>query len=645
MTTKVNLENVGGLSGSHTFEFEEGEVNFIEAPNAAGKSSLIQAIVAALSIPDESLEGEFFQAAKRLNIRSDSSENQEGFVNIHEESARVELEIDGESQVFEVSRDGQVRKSPGGDERFLLAGVLNSNAKIVSDLMAGEADFSWIVNDLSLAQYYDDYLEYTRQYQETIERRKNDAENTISRIQEIKEDIENKKERKEVFEERRERLSEELTSEEQEKIQKRKQITSRINNRRSEIEERRGRIDTLEEQKEEAEDRIEEIEGEIDENQEELESIDLAKIEKEVEERVEELQEKQAEIQDERDEERGQLQVFRSAIDNLSLEEEGKVTCPICEESELDVSTLNKTVGEKEDEVQELSTEIANIGEEIESERHRVAEARKKRNELKEEIDKLESQREGRRNRISEINREIQTLKNQIEEDKKKNEEDMEKLETLRREIEENDEELNDELNEIEKEISDIMDEISGAKRQKEKAAGGFEVLDQEVDPETAVEIYGEWLSFFDDVLRYVREKRHEHREKAKDEFNENINDLMDELGFEDFRSVRLNENNELVVERRGHRTQPVNTLSTSERHTIGTLLIIALKDTYLPETPFLLLDDVILDFDDRRKEKIIDHLEERAKNNDWCVVISRLNEDEDGIRIRSRQESPSVTG
>jgi len=643
MNAKIHVRNVGGLDGEHEYSFDSGEINFIEAPNAAGKSSLIQALVASLSVPEENLEGKFLQAAKRLNVRSDSTDTQEGFVNIHEESAQVELEIEGETYTYEVSRDGTIREAPGGDERFLLAGVLNANAKIVNDLMGGETDFSWIVNDLSLAQYYDEYLEYARQYQENIERNKTDAEKTIERIQELNEEIQEKQERKEVFEERRERLSEELTAEEQKKIDKREQITTRINSRRSNIEERRGRIDSLEEQKREAAERIEEINGETENKREKLESIDLKEIEQEVEKRVAELQEKQSQIQEERDEERGQLQVFRSAFDNLAFEESDTVTCPICEESQLSVSRLNETVNEKEEEVQELSTQIANIGEEIEEERHRVAKARNKKQQLEEDISNLETRKQSREDRISEIDREIQALKNQIEEDKEKNEEDKARLEEIRQEIEKTDEELNEELNEIEGEVSDIVDEISAAKRRKERAAGGFELLDREVDPETAIEVYEEWLEFFDDVLRYVREKRHEHREKAKDEFNENINDLMEELGFEDFRSVRLNENNELVVERRGHRVQPVNTLSTSERHTISTLLIIALKDTYLPDIPFLVLDDVILDFDEDRKEKILDHLQRLAEQNDWYVVISRLNEEEEGISIKNRTESPTA--
>ena len=47
MSLKVELQNIGGLQGKHSFTFNKG-LNVIKAPNASGKTSLLNAIFLVL---------------------------------------------------------------------------------------------------------------------------------------------------------------------------------------------------------------------------------------------------------------------------------------------------------------------------------------------------------------------------------------------------------------------------------------------------------------------------------------------------------------------------------------------------------------------------------------------------------------------
>jgi len=47
---KISVEDIGGLEGSHEFQFNEG-LNIIHAPNASGKTSLLKAL--RLTIPKQ----------------------------------------------------------------------------------------------------------------------------------------------------------------------------------------------------------------------------------------------------------------------------------------------------------------------------------------------------------------------------------------------------------------------------------------------------------------------------------------------------------------------------------------------------------------------------------------------------------------
>ena len=113
----------------------------------------------------------------------------------------------------------------------------------------------------------------------------------------------------------------------------------------------------------------------------------------------------------------------------------------------------------------------------------------------------------------------------------------------------------------------------------------------------------------------------------------------MTELDFKEFKEVKLNKDFRLYIERLDPRTkeyvsQLVSTLSTSEKLTIALILQIAIKETYLRHVPFLILDDVMEDFDEDRRNKIYHYLAKKAKEQDWIIISTKLKEEKIPIRV-----------
>ena len=114
----------------------------------------------------------------------------------------------------------------------------------------------------------------------------------------------------------------------------------------------------------------------------------------------------------------------------------------------------------------------------------------------------------------------------------------------------------------------------------------------------------------------------------------------MKNLGFTDFRNVRLNKDYRLYIERLNPDTkdyvyQQPKTLSTSEKLAIALVLQLALKETYMINIPFFILDDILEDFDEERTQKVIDYLARRAQQEGLFIVITKLVEEAGLPKVR----------
>jgi DNA repair exonuclease SbcCD ATPase subunit len=96
-----------------------------------------------------------------------------------------------------------------------------------------------------------------------------------------------------------------------------------------------------------------------------------------------------------------------------------------------------------------------------------------------------------------------------------------------------------------------------------------------------------------------------------------------------------------LYVERFDERSgeyvlQQVKTLSTSEKSAIALILQIALKQMYIPDLDFLILDDVLGNFDEDKKIKILDYLSNKAREEDWYIILTTLTDEDRPLEIKA---------
>src|SRR2546426_139100 len=117
MKGKLSLANVGGVKGDFSSELESGKVNVVEASNSGGKSSVIRALLATLSLPVDGKWDDFSGIeAIRLGLLPGSGQDKEGFVHVHAKEAMVRLETNGQTSEIRISRQGTITVSPGGDQ-------------------------------------------------------------------------------------------------------------------------------------------------------------------------------------------------------------------------------------------------------------------------------------------------------------------------------------------------------------------------------------------------------------------------------------------------------------------------------------------------------------------------------------------------
>jgi len=630
---RIELENVGGIRGKVSFEIEQGKVNEVLAPNAMGKTSFVRGLAVVLSAPyrDEFIINE----AINLGIKGERGSKWEELVNIYEEYARVVLSINSDKREYMVHKDGTVKKLPFGDERFLLAGLLTGECRTIRQLLTGDDKFNWIVNKLSLANFYEAFYKEVKRYKDSAERKRAEIERKI-------EIISNKLREKEELEKQRESISKSLEEikkkldrEKQKLLEERKALINDINVLKEEIEKRKGEIRRIEKKKDYLEKQLEKIRNEIKKLEKEKKSINLEDIRKEVEKKRRELDDKINELKKLRDEYRGNVNLFQDVLLVMRRHKKEKTICPACRKSVLTIEEVEANITEYEEKVRQINSEITKLNIEKEKINQKVAGAERKIRELDRRIEDFHKEMKDIESNLRKIMAEMPVIKREIERNEKEIAKKARKLEELELKTKEEDEALNNELKKLERHLSEISEKIGSIKGFIEESSTE-KVGSRWVDPSVANKIYLHWIAFLDSLADYLRQKIHEHREAARTKFNQRIKDLMIKLGFTEFDQIALTQDDyRLVVFRKGFVNQPIRTLSMSEKYAIATLLQITLKETYLPDIPFFIVDEVILSFDETRKKRILEYLAEQARRNNWFIIVTKLAEEEKGIVVK----------
>jgi len=643
MKAKLSFQNVGGLRGQHNFEFEKGKLSIIKGSNASGKSSVVRALLAVLSVPaDGDFQTRFFlREAEKLGIVKHPMNPIEGFVNIHENVARVSFRFDGTRLNYEIKQDGSYVTLPmTGDRRFLLAGILAGNSKISRQLTGLDDttepdDFRWAVSELSFASSYETLANEMITLKENYEMEKDEAKRKLDEISDLgaeRSTLETQKQQlTSILRDLREKNQEikDLFEKRQKIIDSIQDNKNKLSNYQTDVNIANEKLPLIKSQLEHIEVLVKDEKTQLSKLNQAISSINKKELVTKLDEEIQELVQKRNLLE-------GSLNLYVTAQYNLRRNKE-EVTCFLCNQGKISFSTINKKLNDLRGQKDNFNSQIQSLNYEkrqldakfsrLEGEREKI---RTQINNLTNEKRDLETESRNLTSTISGNQSKIEKTSSDIENSQKRLKEIIEKIPPEY-------EKSNVEYTEKEQEDMRISERIIIVNQKLSEA--NIPLLGKLLRPQYAIRIYNKWISFLDKNIKFAQQRADEQRKKATQQFNQNTQKFMSELGFREFRDVALNNEYRLYVERLNTKTgkyvfQQVKTLSTSEKLAIAIVLQMALKETYLPSIPFMLIDDVISDFDDDRKNKVLKYLSEKAYNSKWYVVTTLLDENIENIQI-----------
>jgi DNA repair exonuclease SbcCD ATPase subunit len=651
MKASLVLKDIGGFKGKKDFVFESGSLNLVEAPNSGGKSSVIKAILGVLSVPhDGKFDPYLLKEAKMLGVKSDDLNTQEGFVNIHSEKGEVTLNIGDDIETYKVQQNGTYIELPKhSDQRFLLSGILSNDTKILRQLRHTDDnepdDFNWAVTKLSNAKNYDEIADFIKNEKDAATKKEDEAKNVIKRTKNLREEIDQHRKDLAQITNELSRLEPKFKGK-SDFISKRKGITNSIEKSSKDLIQHRANLKQKSDELKVKENELVKINKDIESLEKELEDLELfdlkgkninqKKLEEIKKKKISDINEQITDLKDIRGEIDGVYNLYYLAQTNLKDRDFTK--CPLCNEGNLTFDKIEIKLKELKQKKDSISNEIMKKSQDIKLIDTQISDIIKNKGNLERKIsDKKEEKKftsdlieNQLRSAINQFNETITGLSSKLEKEQKE-------LQELIKIIGSDDEELNKVYTEKEKQKGILSDKITI--KQNDIDSAKIEFKQNSLTPDFAIQILSKYNDALTEIIGFAKEMADKQRQAAADKFNNTIKVLMNELNFEEFRDVKLNKEFRLYIERfdpktDGYVPQLVSTLSTSEKLTIALILQIALKETYIPQIPFLILDDVMEDFDENRRNKIYNYLSNKAKEENWIIILTKLVEEKKPIHV-----------
>lgn len=189
-----------------------------------------------------------------------------------------------------------------------------------------------------------------------------------------------------------------------------------------------------------------------------------------------------------------------------------------------------------------------------------------------------------------------------------------------------------EELKALEEEAKRI-DEVINVKEEAIQQAEKIPEYDPKYGGQLVVEVrkdLAQRIEWLNKVIEYYQDKYMKRMTSAKLRFNRNINRAFKELMLKGFENIFLDQDFRLNIIRENGVHQPVETLSASEKLTVSLMLMLAAKETFLPDFPFFILDELTLSYDSARFKQILNYVKRRVP----YIVVTALTSEERGEPI-----------
>ena len=652
MKAVLRVKDIGGLREG-SFVFMSEKLNIIESANSSGKTSIVKALTGILSMPNNgTLSESMFEEALKLGVKTDPRNPFEGFVNVHASQGHVELEFNGIKEEYIVQQNGDILVTPEyGDERFLLAGVLSNNSRVLRQLRGLDErepdDFRWAVEELSYAQRYSTVAEILKTWSEDFVEKRELVKNSINELKPLTE-------RQSTLERKLEKLDSEintltenlaLTRVEIEKLVKdRDESLRKINRWKEEIQNKtiektkitRTQLTPKLHEMEKAQTRKKEAEPKLEKTEKEIASLEKK------EDRKQEIEREVNKLLEQRNTLDGMLNLYIVAETNIREKQRDRVSCPLCKVGYVTYREIMQRITEYREQRGILNSKILKLNQEKQNIAIQLRKARELAKELRDTVWEQAEKIEYIKRQLREPEAAIRQIDSLIDDYREKLEKEQRIYNKLSKEIStRTDIAVNEEFNEKNKLRSALHEEL-GRIRQRISELSAFDIFGIVFESDVAWIICNDVVSILNDRIAYLEKRAEEEREQAARRFNKNINILLESLGFKEFRTVSLagSPSYRLYVERydpkkKDYKSQEVGTLSTSEKLAISMILQIALKETYMKKMPFLIIDDVLEDFDSERRERVIEYLKEKVAKEDWFIIATKLVEERGPPKVR----------
>jgi len=637
------LENIGKKVGKDSFSFTSGVITLIRGRNGSGKSRIIKSCAIALSLPINSKELE----EEAINFGVIKGENAEfsPLVNSKMKKAFIELQYDNIIKKVELDLDGKNNINVPGEQKFLYSSLIVRTSKIYNYISRGDSNFKWILDEMSLAKNYETIQDIVGSYFEVLDLKKKEIDQKEKENRAITDRLNELTKEKTKYDKEIQKLIEkieleiekvELNPKLREKRSKIKEIiddlTNKIKNYNKETKELEQQNSEFERILRNSEHKIKRISSEISETTRiiiELKAINRQQLTQEMYEL------EQAKPRELKGSYEGEVKNLREVLKKLGKKNE--IECYLCHEGKIRRENIEVEIEKIQKERMKIEKTIKDIQEEI-REKSKLIKESNRLPEIQKEINKWNAEEQGLENDIIEKKKKeednskrITQLRDVLKSDNNDLKDENNKLDLIEKEIKKEQDlqplfnkrkDLDREMGKIDKEFSDL--------EEKKKNGQIIDVLDFKLDIKKATEIIDEFERILNNIRNYLTLKIEEQREGAAKKFNENIKRIIKELNFSEFKEISLDlKDNCLKIIRRDDTVQSISSLSQGEKDVIAALLQICAKETYLPQIPFLIGDDIISDIDPARQESFINYLRTIAVNNNWFILLTKVTDED----------------
>ena len=647
MKGELLLEDVGGLTGRNKFLFESGKLNTIESPNASGKTTVIKGLSAILSLPAE--DGLAFEVARKLGLRSRNEGGPEPLVNVNSPAATISLTTGEDSRMLTVRRTGEISNRPPGNERFLLTSLLTRESEIPRALTEGNGNFEWIVKEMSRARLYEKERGAVERWSTSNELRLQQLGTKEKEVDEYESEIRDLKKKIDTLTPQKNRIEGDLAkrpakdpkteAQYRKLLEKSRELATVREGVRKDVETAERNLtgfthemETINREHDRWQKKVVELKSQLDAI---ADPDELKSWEKEASD-IE--QNKIPPLNSKMDKVRGLLDFYELALAQAGNRSELK--CILCEDGTLRTTKLQTEIRNRKQEISKIQEERTRLIQKKNEKISMVSEAKKRKTELDDQRKSAESQERPLKNQLSN-KKSLQEKAQQVFGLRKKElakvESELEEVEREKKRIEKEIEKLGTEESNLTEKLGRLRGEIESSTAEIDKLSktiveSGTENIDgYPLSLDQARKVMLEWSETLQKVKEHLDGKIYEQKRGAAKQFNSKIKELMKRLGFSEFQEIRMDEETyEMKIIRKGGKLQPIASLSASEKYAIATLLQIAVKEAYMSEMPFFVVDEVVLDFDRDRVKGVLAYLSETAAERDWFVVVARIGETKD---------------